>query len=453
MVSLQNGKQQDFFVQGQVGDMCYLGVMDGNGHSACIDYVRTLDFDFIASQPDPAQTLWDMVQTGGNFYKSGCTFTFARITHLIEVWNVGDSVTHVYVNDQVFISDVHTFLNPAEVDRLKRQKIVYEAKRSSTFRVASDSHLQDVPSILGSFSPFIYSMVPSQCYGHNGCTGFAPHKQVIHYKSTDRVRIVCVSDGVTDMNIDLAEGTAEHIAKEAERRWSKKWMYHGQENQIKDMDDITCVVWERLDSGKTVPEAVWENLMGGNAAAVPVAPRPAYQPREVRPSPHDAQLHSPAPPNRPKASQQRGSCNSNRALRHGARGPRKQSQLGCRAGRAGGPAVCKFFNTPLGCARGEACKFLHTLHDNLWLCSDGGEWEGCHWDGGYWDGGYWDYDHWEGGCGFWTCGGREIAPAHCLYYNFPGGCVRGIERTFPHSRPKVMCDGGEGSGGGGGGGA
>jgi len=241
MVSLQNGSKQDFFVQGQVGDMHYLGVMDGHGGHACINYVRTLDFDFIASQTDPALTIWNLIQAKQDFYGSGCTFTFARITHIIEVWNIGDSLTQVFLNEQVFTSDIHTFLLPKEVERT--HSLIERLVHANAPHVISDIHIQDKPSIVGHFFTGD-KLVPSQSLGHNGCTGFAPHKLVIPYKSTDRIRIVCVSDGVTDMQVDLAQGTALEIAKEAERKWNKTWIYKGHETTFQSSDDISCVVWE-----------------------------------------------------------------------------------------------------------------------------------------------------------------------------------------------------------------
>jgi serine/threonine protein phosphatase PrpC len=244
MVSIQSGSKQDYFVSGQVGDMYYLGVMDGHGRHACIDYVRTLDFDLIASQPDPAQALWDNIQSSGNnFAGSGCTFTFARITHLIEVWNVGDSETHVYVNDLEFYTESHTFHNPKEIERTKH--LVHFIRPTTAPKVTSAQDIQDLPSFTGYFNNGD-TLVPSQSMGHNGITGFAPHKLVIPYKPTDRVRVVCVTDGVTDMKVDLSEGNAFDIANEADRKWKQPWMYKGLQLKFPTGDDVSCVVWENL---------------------------------------------------------------------------------------------------------------------------------------------------------------------------------------------------------------
>jgi serine/threonine protein phosphatase PrpC len=243
MVSIQNGSKQDFFVKGQVGEMHYLGVMDGHGRNACIEFVRLLDFDFIASQPDPAKTLWDMT-SGKNFAGSGTTFTFVRITHVIEVWNIGDSETVVYLNDQTFRTVSHTFHNPEELERTK--SLVHYISKTTAPTVVSATEIQDLPSFTGHFKAGD-KLVPSQSIGHNNATGFAPHVQVIPYKPTDRVRIVCVSDGVTDMNVDLATGTAEDIAREADRKWKQGWTYKGFHGiQFQNADDITAVVWENV---------------------------------------------------------------------------------------------------------------------------------------------------------------------------------------------------------------
>jgi len=241
MVSIQHSNQ-DYFVSGQVGEMHYLGVMDGHGRDACIQFVRTLDFDRIASQPDPAQALWDAIQSAGNFYGSGCTFTFARITHVIEVWNIGDSETHVYINDELFRTEIHNFHNPKELERTK--PLIRFIRETTAPRVLSDTHIQDLPSFTGHFFTGD-ALVPSQSMGHNGATGFSPHTLVLPYHPTDRLRIVCVSDGVSDMHVDLSRGTASDIAYEALRKWQQPWTYKGYPGiHFQNVDDISCVVWE-----------------------------------------------------------------------------------------------------------------------------------------------------------------------------------------------------------------
>lgn len=249
MVSLQHGNKQDFFVQGQLGDMHYLGVMDGHGQASveleCIQYVRTLDFNAIASQPNPALVMWDL--TKNNFLGTGCTFTFARIDtqkNIIEVWNAGDSETVVFINDEVYRTQSHTLRNRKEL--LRARPFLKHIRLSSAPTVVSATEIEDRFTHVAHFSNGD-TLIPTMCLGHQGVTGFAPHEQVLHYKPTDRVRIVCVSDGVSDMKVDLATGTAEDIAHEADRKWKQSWKYKGYDLHFQTGDDVSCVVWENSE--------------------------------------------------------------------------------------------------------------------------------------------------------------------------------------------------------------
>ena len=252
MVSLQNGSAQDFFVQGRIGDMHYLGVMDGHGQAygdmECIQFVRTLDFNHIASQPDPSQAIWDLTSGEKQFPGTGCTFTFARIdtqAQVIEVWNAGDSETVVFLNDLVYRTETHTLRNPKELVRVK--PYLKYIRQSSAPTVISEEEIEDRSSHYAHFSNGD-TLVPTMALGHQGVTRFDPHKQVLQYKSSDRVRIVCVSDGVSDMKVDLATGTAEEIVHEADRKWKQWWTYKGCKRvKFQTEDDITAVVWEKKD--------------------------------------------------------------------------------------------------------------------------------------------------------------------------------------------------------------
>jgi hypothetical protein len=120
-------------------------------------------------------------------------------------------------------------------------------RQSSAPTVISEGEIEDRSSHVAHFSNGD-TLVPTMCLGHEGVTRFDPHKQVFHYKSTDQVRVVCVSDGVSDMKVDLATGTAEAIVREADRKWKQGWTYKGfQGIKFQTGDDITAVVWEKKD--------------------------------------------------------------------------------------------------------------------------------------------------------------------------------------------------------------
>ena len=247
-ISLQTGKGQDYAVCGRVKDSDYIAIFDGHGYDTCIDYVRTLTMDEIMGTENPARTLWDIVERGGNFFESGTTFTMARITGtLIEVWNIGDSQTHVFLNgENVYQSDIHTFLNPAEVERTR--SLVHFIHSSKAPFPVSDTRVENIESPIGYFK-MGESLVPSQSLGHNGMTEFAPSFKEIQFEPTDKVRIVCGSDGLFDMLVDVSKGTAEELAGEAERRWRQEWEFCDGKRTYKTtyggaIDDISCAIWE-----------------------------------------------------------------------------------------------------------------------------------------------------------------------------------------------------------------
>lgn len=247
-ISLPTGKNQDYAVFGRVKDSDYIAVFDGHGYDNCIQYVRSLKMDEIMTTENPARTLWDLVESGGNFSNSGTTFTMARITGtLIEIWNIGDSQTHVFLNgENVYKSDIHTFLNPAEVERTK-PLIHFIRSEKAPFPV-SDTLVENIDSPIGYFK-MDEALVPSQSLGHNGMTDFAPSFQQIRFKPTDKVRIVCGSDGLFDMRIDVSNGSALELAQEANRRWLKEWDFFDGKRTHKTtyggiIDDISCAIWE-----------------------------------------------------------------------------------------------------------------------------------------------------------------------------------------------------------------
>lgn len=248
VVTLQTGKKQDYSVFGRVNNSDYIAVFDGHGSDSCIDYVRTLPINEIMGTENPARTLWDLVESGGNFYESGTTFTMARITdNVIEIWNIGDSQTHVFLNgENVYKTDIHTFLNPAEVERTR--SLVHFIHSSKAPFPVSETRVENIESPIGYFK-MGESLVPSQSLGHNGMTEFAPSFRQIRFEPTDKVRIVCGSDGLFDMLVDVSTGTPLELAQEAKRRWLKEWEFFDGKRAYKTtyggaIDDVSCAVWE-----------------------------------------------------------------------------------------------------------------------------------------------------------------------------------------------------------------
>jgi len=243
-VSRQTGSKQDYAVSGTLTNGHFIAVFDGHGTNACIDRLRTLNMREIMESENPMLTLWDAVQ--GNTFRSGATASLARITDRVEIWSMGDSEMHVFVNETlVYSTEVHTFTNPNEIERLRSKVTIRNEK--APFPVSS-TRIEMVNSPYGDF-PCGESLIPSQSLGHNGITGFAPCMSVIEFKEADSVRVVGGSDGLFDMLVDVSTGSAEDLVSEAERRWRMKWEYFdGQRVHVTgydSIDDISCVLFEK----------------------------------------------------------------------------------------------------------------------------------------------------------------------------------------------------------------
>jgi serine/threonine protein phosphatase PrpC len=244
-VSLQTGSKQDYTVCGFTTRGQYIAVFDGHGFDTYIDHVRGLNMNDVMKTDNPLLTLWDLMQELNSF-RSGSTVSMARITGTrIETWSMGDSEIHVFINGlRVYSSEVHTFLNPSEIERTRSMVRIRDAR--VPFPV-SETRVELVNSPVGDFKCG-ESLIPSQSLGHNGITGFAPSTNVIQFKSTDKVRIVGGSDGLFDMLVDVSTGSAQQLVDEAERRWRMKWDFFDgtrlHKTAYDSIDDISCVIYE-----------------------------------------------------------------------------------------------------------------------------------------------------------------------------------------------------------------
>lgn len=260
--SRQTGSGQDYAIHGRVvtkriDDMTttttvihYVAVMDGHGTDKCIDLIRGFNFDAIASAENPATELFQLVQMHET-YGSGATFTFARTMvssshHLdktvgrnakiassavIEIYNSGDSETHLFMNGELaYKSDVHSLSkNQDEVDRLHKSGLLLRIKEEKAPFPISDTHIDYVRSDVGIYTTG-ETLVPSQSLGHNNMTGFKPSFYTCDFNPlSDRVRIVCGSDGFWDMmgvsETDRIRKDANcyELVEEAERKWRQPW--------------------------------------------------------------------------------------------------------------------------------------------------------------------------------------------------------------------------------------
>ena len=261
-ITLQLGNAQDYVVKGSFQkdneEYDYVAAMDGHGtgynRDSCISLLRNLDFTVVAQQPNPVEYIRQQL-LGHNLINSGSTFTFARINKTkqqIEIINVGDSMTAVFINDKlVYTTPIHCFQNPEEVERTK--SLIREIRSSTAPKPVNDTDVHLVESNVGVWNTGEV-LVPTQSFGHNNMTGLAPISHNISYELEDKVRVICGTDGFWDMKMidypHIAVESAIRLVNLAERKWKQQWMYFdGQHNPVQtsfdDADDIGIAIWDK----------------------------------------------------------------------------------------------------------------------------------------------------------------------------------------------------------------
>jgi len=256
----QLGSRQDHSVHGVREHGCYIGVMDGHGTDKCIQLLRQMDYSKIVD--DPCKQIFDQLSSY-ELYGSGSTFNFNKVEVRDKIYitnyNIGDSETMILINGYVvFTTNPHTFANQTEKERLKPYLSTIKpisvgwcptpvtAKRMTCLRSDRCNFTTGEP------------LVPSQSFGHNNMTGFAPDVTVITCELTDHVRILCGTDGFWDMIIksvdmdDLEKMPVYELMNKAEERWKQEWEYAADVRNLDkfeltrfpDYDDISLAIWD-----------------------------------------------------------------------------------------------------------------------------------------------------------------------------------------------------------------
>lgn len=263
--SRQLGSNQDHAVCGKFDKGYYVGVLDGHGTDIFVNEIRKFDYSEIASNENPSQFIFDKVENLKlNLYGTGSTFTFAKIVldddiH-IQVSNVGDSETFVFINGElVFETAIHCLSNPKEQERVASYlKFPGPITPAWAPTPISETRVTNVRSDVCNFKTG-EKLVPTQSLGHNNMTGYAPDIHTITCKRTDKVRVLCASDGFWDMIIkekdmnDLLCMSTHDLLTKAEDRWTQMWEYAADPTKLYDFittnfggsyDDVSVAIWE-----------------------------------------------------------------------------------------------------------------------------------------------------------------------------------------------------------------
>lgn len=268
------GKRQDYVYSAKVylgtGELHYDIIMlfDGHGNDSCIKTIREMNKIDIILAENPCQALFDILNSNSGIdLHSGSTMCYAKIfKNHIETDFMGDSSILIFCNEELKYSNMeqhHNISHEDEAERLCGKGIV---KKSMSYRVVGEN----IASIKSNYFKFnapsenIVQLVPTQSLGHWGITGIKSSRQIFRFSFNDEIKVIIVSDGVTDMIKtdeikELWQLTAEEIAERAEARWKQDWKIDYEGDIITTSfppdgyDDCGVIIYEK-NTNKPLPD-------------------------------------------------------------------------------------------------------------------------------------------------------------------------------------------------------
>lgn len=260
--TLQLDKRQDHVDQGHYiksdgQRVDWVAALDGHGNNTCINVVRKANMGEIMATENPAQELQNLIdadKTASPNIKlhSGATFICAKMYEMgvdsiaLDISYVGDSIGIVTLNGQhIFTTEPHTLKHAKQMMRLIKKGIVSASDpiiaRDRSFELVNHDTLiskigEYIKLITDQDSAGHVAMAPSNSIGHNGLYGSLDIDTVsLKFKKTDTIRVVLMSDGVSDVvdsrdTIFVEAKSPTDIVNYAHERWRQLWNYSSETN-------------------------------------------------------------------------------------------------------------------------------------------------------------------------------------------------------------------------------
>lgn len=246
----QDHVDQGHYIKSDGQRVDWVVALDGHGNNSCINVVRKANMNEVMANENPAlelQKLIDADKTSGYMkLESGATFICAKMSETTEcitldISYAGDSIAVVILNGKhIFTTEPHTLKHSKQMMRLIKKGIVSASeptviKCNAFDLVNSDTLISkkgEYIKLLTTQDPHGYlEMAPSNSIGHNGLYGSLDVDTAsFKFKKTDTVRVVLMSDGVSDVvddkdTIFIEAESATNIVQYAHERWRQKWNY------------------------------------------------------------------------------------------------------------------------------------------------------------------------------------------------------------------------------------
>jgi serine/threonine protein phosphatase PrpC len=285
-------KGQDFGVHGKGTtikgeEFIWMVGCDGHGADYVVNILRGMNWGFIMSQDDSLKLVIDIIDSSWTKYperkyvSSGATYMEAKIfKDRIETCSVGDSKIMVFMDDKLcYKSTEHNFFNPLEKERL----IDYDITLSTTVapQVLTPTNITGTIKYYHTFENGTM-LAMTQSLGHNHVTGIDAERKVIPYNSQNKMRVVLMSDGLSELLStepvyheqdlhSLAHLSSDQLASIAEQRWKQDWDYYAKKedelftpycfrtkphSKRSGFDDVLVLTCDILPVQEDVKEAV-----------------------------------------------------------------------------------------------------------------------------------------------------------------------------------------------------
>jgi len=294
ILSLDKG--QDFGMCGKTTtikgeEMEWMVGCDGHGTDHIINILRELNWEYIMARDDSLKLVLDIIDShwkqcpGSRYASSGATYMEAKIfKNRIETCAVGDSKIMVFMDDKLCYENTeHNIFNPLEQVRIQHR--IIKTNVVVPF-VLTPSNITGVTKHYHVFEDGT-NLAMTQALGHNRITGIQAERKVIPFGSENKMRVLLMSDGVSDMLSSepkyyqqdlqlLAHLSADEITNFAEQRWKQDWhLYEKKEDELfthysfatpnsrrSGFDDVMVVVCDILPTQKeAVVEAIVEAVV------------------------------------------------------------------------------------------------------------------------------------------------------------------------------------------------
>jgi len=261
-------------------DIIVIGCLDGHGPDIIPNILRNMYLKRHFITENPIESIQQEIDTNIHEYirnqpfkrdeilNSGSTISFAKIYRndltkkvIIKMEWMGDSPIMVFINGElVFENHLHSANNTEEIEYLRSRGLHIDIEQTSSgFKIISEKEMK---LLYGKYLKYGYMknnlLAVTRSLGHNRRLPlFESNTHIIECSSDDDVRVLILSDGVSDLvkkefDFDkLNTFTDEQLVDLAEARWKQEWIYV--RNEIKTpykfsasgYDDCCCALWNQ----------------------------------------------------------------------------------------------------------------------------------------------------------------------------------------------------------------